>query len=362
MATDEGASGTETSGTAEAKRQTKWAGGFIRYDHRCKPTYIIRQMIHGHRFTVSTHTHSEAAAMMHLRRFEANPTDYTPQGRAAWREPIIITDRVILAFTTWSGLPKPQGGAGNSAEWVHQQKKHCEWWQAKLGKTDLRGAKLDPILRALEGAASRNHRIAVIKKLYGWLRDRDLIEVSEDPTLGKLAAHKVQPKERAAFPVETFEIIRNNLTEPWRSMWIVSASTGCHMTELRRFADDGKIEAPEPGRTDGAIAVIYIPRHKNRLPWRVPISQPSVREAAQRVLEHGSFDLRRYAKATRAACVAAKIEPVTAGRILRHTFIRHAITKGATIEQAGEFVGHLDPRTTRIYGQNAPRLVPTPAV
>ena len=53
---------------------------------------------------------------------------------------------------------------------------------------------------------------------------------------------------------------------------------------------------------------------------------------------------------------------MTPGRKLRHTFIRHAITKGATVQQVGEFVGHLDQRTTRIYGQNAPHIVPLPPV
>jgi hypothetical protein len=164
-------------------------------------------------------------------------------------------------------------------------------------------------LRALEGASSRNHKIATIKKLYGYLRGRDLLDVSEDPTYGRLSGHKVPPKEREAFPVETFEKVKNGLTEPWRSMWIVSSVTGCHMTELYRFAENGKIEPPEPGRADGAIAILYIPRHKNRLPWRVPLADDAVVAAAHRVLEHGNFDRRRYAKAVRAACLAAGSSP-----------------------------------------------------
>ncbi len=44
---------------------------------------------------------------------------------------------------------------------------------------------------------------------------------------------------------------------------------------------------------------------------------------------------------------------------MRHTALTYAVSRGATIQAAGEYAGHSDVKTTRIYSQGAPPRVPT---
>ncbi len=44
---------------------------------------------------------------------------------------------------------------------------------------------------------------------------------------------------------------------------------------------------------------------------------------------------------------------------MRHTAVTFATSKGSSVQAAGEYVGHNDVKTTRIYTQIAPPRVPT---
>ena len=343
---------------AGEEQQERWDGGFVRYDRRGRPTFIIRQMIDGHRYVMSTRCHDKAAAMVHYRRFQENPEAYRPEG-AKRKAPVYLDDDLHAAFIEWSAKPEKDGGAGNVKAWVHQQDVFLEWWKERLRGVDLRRASLrEHILPALAGVASRSHRIHVLKRFFSWLVSVEhKIEPAEDCTYRTLSAPKSAPKEVQPFPVEHFALVRVGLHEPWRSVFVVQGGTGMHATEVVRFAVGGRIEKPNKGRTDGAAAVLYIPRHKNGLPYRVAVSA-KVARAAQVVLDHGTFDPRWYAKQVAAACKNAGIHNITS-RLMRHTVISNAITKGETIQKTGEYAGHSDVKTTRIYGQLAPPKIPT---
>jgi integrase len=82
----------------------------------------------------------------------------------------------------------------------------------------------------------------------------------------------------------------------------------------------------------------------------------AVKEAATKVLAHGTFGITNYLKAVRAACKAVGVRAITS-RIIRHTVVSYGSRVSRTA--AGEFVGHTNLRTTNIYAHPAPPRVPT---
>lgn len=142
-------------------------------------------------------------------------------------------------------------------------------------------------------------------------------------------------------------------------MMLVSASTCLMVCASSTRTDFGlrRIEEPEEGRTDGSAAILYVPLHKSGLPYRVGVTE-AVKDAAEALLKHGAFSIERYLKAVRAASKSMGVSPITS-RKTRHTAMTYAVTRGASVQAAGEYCGHADPRTSRIYAQNAPPRVPT---
>jgi integrase len=341
-----------------------WDGGIIRHSRAGKPTYYIVKMKDGERFFLSTGAHSEGAATVQLRRFEADPGAYSRAGTTR-REPLYLTDRLILDFVKHSLEVKK-----NTQPWVHLQKVHLqEFWKPRLAGVDLRSPPdRDPspalavIRRALEGddVRSKGQRVAVLKRFCSWAIEQGHLGRYEDPTYRTLKSQQSRPKEQATFSVKDFHRVRDSLTNPARAALTVQVGTGMHATELYRFAKEGRIDPLTPGRTgdaDDADAILRIPLHKNGKPHHVVVTR-EVREAAEVLMKHGPFSKERYLRTLRAACRSAGV-PVITSRMVRHTVVTYARMKGATLRQAGEFCGHNDPNTTAIYAENAPAKVAT---
>lgn len=344
--------------------------GYVRRDPSGEPTFIIRKMVGAHRYTVSTKRHDEELARLELLAFEQDPAAYVPDRRPRYKEPVRLDlgDRdgsfLVREFLAWSRKPEAEGGAGNTAAWVHVQKYYLEWWAKVLGPTDLRRVSLErQILPALTGKPAQLPRIAVLKRLYSWLRKVvHRIETAEDPTYGQLSAPQGSPaqwKRSKVIPDGHVELARANLAEPWRSLLDVQAGTGAHVTELLRFAVEGSVEPAPPGRSDGAAGVLVFPEHKSGGAFRMAVTQETA-EAAERVLKHGTFSRKWYEQAIKRACAAAGIPPFTPAR-LRHTIATRAVNAGVDVAAVGAFLHHRSPKTTRRWYATlaAPKRIPT---
>jgi hypothetical protein len=55
-------------------------GGLIRKDAKGRDVYVIRRQINGKRYSISTRARSAKAAYEQLKRFEADPENYRPEG------------------------------------------------------------------------------------------------------------------------------------------------------------------------------------------------------------------------------------------------------------------------------------------
>jgi integrase len=337
-----------------------WDGGsgFIRKDAKDRDVYVIRKQIDGKRYKISTRAHSPKAAYEQLARFEADPENYRPRGKV--RGVAIYLDAALSAdFLKWS-----RDVQHNTPKWVSEQKYYLAWWGDRLVGCNLRGLSLhDRILPALEKVKTRAPRIAVLKRLYSWLRKvKHSISLADDPTFQTLSVPQAKPaqwKRSKAIPREHIEVALEHLTGPYRDGLEILAGTGWHVSELVRFARAGEIE-PLPKRERGeGRGVLMCPQTKEGSPLRVVVSA-RVLKAGERLLKRGQLNRENFDLAVKAACRAAKIPIFTPGR-LRHSIATHAINAGADMAAVASFLNHKSPRTTaRYYATHAtPAKIPT---
>ncbi len=400
-------SGSRQGEATMAKRiseqdRSEWEkeGGRIRVDSRGRGVYFIRRQVNGRRYEVSTRATTLKAALEHLKRFQADPEGYRPEGEVR-AEPIYLDNDLCKVFLAWSMAE------GNSTPWVNKQKVVLAWWMGKLRGVDLRRASLrDHILPPLEGTASRAHKIRVLKTFYAWMRKvTHAIATAEDPTWGQLSAPQSRPEQwtrSKVVPRDHVLLAIEGLTSPWREALTVQAGTGLHTTEIIRFtAEGGAIEALPRGATqDGVAGVLVVTQHKSGEPIRVRVSGP-VLEAAKRLREHvarmaderaanaeathaarakargekptkdytrpATFSREWYDRAVRAACAVVKHPdgstgiPVFTPGMLRHSVASWAINAGADPAVVSAYLGHKSPRTTRKFYATfaSPTKVPT---
>ena len=349
-----------------------WPGGRLWRRADGRSVYVIRKMIDGERFTVSTHATSLAAAMKQLERFQADPRGYNPAGDPR-AEPIYLNDALVSEYLTWSKkVGGKRGRGGNSPGWLRKKKHILADWTEKLAGIDLRRASLtDHILPPLNGATSRTHRVAVIKSLYSYLRqETHAIKATEDPTLGTLSVPQANPEQftrSKVVPREHVLLVIEHLTSPWRDALLLQAATGWHVSEVTRFATKGTIEpVPAHERQSAVAGIVVSPLHKSGAPIRTRVG-PEALEAAKRLRSHGVFSERDYYRAVKAACCAVMrpdggvgVPPFSPG-MMRHSVATWAVEDGADLASVSTFLGHKSAWTTkRFYATFAtPAKVPT---
>jgi len=347
-------------GEARSKSQDyveTWEGGFARTDAKGRKVYVIRRMINGKSYKVSTRAGNARAAMEQLKRFEADPEGYNPAG-APHEAPIYLDAPLAEEFLIWNRDVKK-----NSREWLEKQQRYLAWWADQLKGLDMRRVSLvDHIKPTLKGAGNGPHRIAVLKSVYSWLRkEKHLLTVNEDPTFQTLVVPQARPeqwKRVKVIPREHYLLAREHLAPHWRDGMDVQAGTGWHVTELLRFAKEGSVE-PYRGDAEGVSGVLVCPQTKSGEPLRTAVSA-EVLEAGKRLLERGTFGREKYGMAVISACKAAGIAPFTPGRF-RHSVATWAIEKGADPASVAAFLNHKSPSTTRrFYATHAvPAKIPT---
>ncbi|HEX8439026.1 tyrosine-type recombinase/integrase [Archangium sp.] len=346
----------EGTGKSQDYAET-WEGGFVRLDAKGRKVYVIRRMINGRNYKVSTRASTLRAAMEQLKRFETDPENYNPAG-LPHEQPIYPDAQLAEEFLLWSRDTKK-----NSREWLEKQQRYLAWWADQLKGLDLRKLSLvDHIKPALKTAGNVPHRIAVLKSLYSWLRkEKHLLSVNEDPTFQTLVVPQARPeqwKRDKVIPREHYLLAREHLAPYWRDGMDVQAGTGWHVTELVRFAKMGSVE-PYRGDAEGVAGVLVCPQTKSGEPLRTAVSA-EVLEAGKRLLDRGTFGREKYGIAVNAACKAAGIPSFTPGRF-RHSVATWAIEKGAAPASVAAFLNHKSPSTTRrFYATHAvPAKIPT---
>lgn len=331
-----------------------WEGGFIRADSKGRDVYVIRRMIDGRRYDVSTRCHTLRGAMEQLKRFEADPAGYRPSGESG-RAPIYLDATLVAEFLDWS-----LNVAKNTPTWVRAQRNYLAWWSDRIGGKNLRTLDLGTdILPKLAREKARQPKIAVLKRLYSWLRtDRHILDVTEDPTFGRLKVPQSQPEQWRrvkAISREDVQKVIAALDPPWHQALKVLAATGWHVVELIRFAKNGEIEDHPSG--DGKI--LTCPRAKSGEVHRTQVTAEIAHDAAF-LLERGVLNRENFDAAVLRAGKKANVKPFRPG-VMRHSVATWAVNAGADPASVAAFLGHKSPRTTaKFYATTAvPKRVPT---
>ena len=272
--------------------------------------------------------------------------------RPASTAPPLLLDQVMIdAFCRWSAADQH-----NSPRWVRYQRTYLEWWGQQLERVDLRAVSLaDHVLPALDEAkGARAHRIAVIKRLYSWLRStRFLITPAQDPTYGTLRVPQSTPaqwREQKTFDRAAFKRLLRYVGDYWRDPLTVLGGTGWHFSELERFARRGSV----------ARQVLTCPRSKGGEILRTRVS-PAVAAAARRLRARGTLDYKSFLRALTAASSAAGLEVKAKTGHLRPSVATHAVASGENLQAVADFLTHRTLVTTRrFYSTHAvPRKVRT---
>jgi len=344
---------------AAASRGEAWPGGYIRTGKSGRRTYVIHRMVGGTQYEVSTKRSTEGEAFVQLAIFDKNPAAYAATREADLKPdlmpegppPVYLDAQLIKKYLAYCASgPRPC-----TRNWWNMKRRFLEQWLVKLNGVDLRGADLQVILKVIDGATSRQHRIATIKHLYSWLRDAqgaNLLSAGEDPTLAKLKVPQSNPeqwKTPKVFSVKDYKNMRKALKGTWyRDAIDVLAGIGWHYSELRRFAESGEVDAlPRDERKGGTVAAL-ITRHKGGGPHATRVTKP-VLAAAKRLQKKGHLPEFYFGLVLKTKSTELGIEPaITPGRF-RHAVATWAKRRGDPIASISAFLGHKSPRTTQRF-------------
>ena len=369
------------AGRKPKHRNTVWEGGIVRHNRKGEPIFIIQRMIEGTAYKVSTRCHDIEPAREQLRRFEANPNAFKPAGVAEGTEPLPLDETLATAFLVWSREVGPtKNRKGNSRAWLRKQRAYLDWWSKQLAGTDLReltlkehvepalGPELKP---GQSGYSTRAKRIAVLKSLYSYLRSQPDARAqgfgilpSQDPIFGALKVPQSDPNSRKirdkAVPKKNILKALEKLEGHWKDALQVQAGTGWHVTEVQRFTagrptlksgkevsrEFGQVEEPRK-KNLGVTAVLVCPEAKGGSELRTAVGR-DVAEAAQRLLERGTFSVEKYGIAVKEACAQAGVPLFTPGR-MRHSVATFAHEEGADLASVASFLNHKSPATTKAF-------------
>lgn len=351
----------------KGERKGRWTGGHIRLAGKgraARKIFIIRRMIDGRRFEVSTKRSTETAALIELERFEKNPAGYEPlpdvdllpdEGPPPLRLDAALSKRYLKSCET-----------RDSVKYWRGKKRVIAWWLKKLDGKDLRHLDLaaDIVAHVPEGTPGRQPKIAVLKHFFSWMRDvqgANLLTAGEDPTLDRLRVPQSQPAQSRRAKTFTAKNLKRAIAELEKmgkghhaDALRVLGATGWHVTELDRLArgvaGTGVEELP-PGRnaTKGSVALLTV--HKvGAAPHRTEVRAEAA-AAARRLIERGGVP------ANLTGVLRDEVNPALGlgrdDRVMpgcaRHSVATAAVNAGESIQDVANFLGHKSPATTRRF-------------
>lgn len=322
----------------------EWKHGRVWRDAKGRQVFYIRKRRGAKLYDVSTKCATARAAMRELERWELDPEGYQPLGV---EDQITISEGLVTRYLAWCEAST----TSRDPRWRRAKERYLKWWAEKLGDRSLARLPLAVILEALNGpppATDRAKRIVALKHLYSWLRQTDQLKAADDPTLDALRVPAGRPAQDGAggskvIPEDDYRKVLALLDEPFADACIMMAGTGCHLSEVIRFASTGTVEPAPEGAPKDVGGIIGF-SHKGGHWHRVPVSK-KVAEAAARVRARSPLARESTYKAIRRACAAAKVPQWTPGRF-RATFATRAVEAGTAGAAVAQYLGHKSQVTT----------------
>ena len=220
------------------EKRTKWLGGPIVWGKR-GPSYVIERWVKGRHWHVSTKCRTEKAALAALELFELAPTEYR-KARAEKTTGLEVTPELIAEYLEWMTEQE------RNERYIGEHERFLGEIMLALEGRDLSRmgfAALRDLIWAL-GTACRWNRVKAIKAFASWLRrHKGVLQRKDDPTLDIILPAQTPEKSRRRKAMDASLVDRAIplITEPAIADFaIVLRETGCHISELMRFADGGE--------------------------------------------------------------------------------------------------------------------------
>ena len=348
------------------ERPTHWLGGTIRWGKR-GPSFLIERWINGKHWHVSTKCRTERAALKELERFEQSPADYL-RGRNQKSTGLVLTPTLIDEYLDW--MTEQQ----LSRPYIKEHERHLGEIMVAMGGRDLRRIGFVALRELIDGLGpvAKWNRTKCIKAFASWLRrHKGALPRNEDPTLDLLNPVQTPEKSRRRKAMEpgVVEKAIALMTNPAiKDIAIVLQATGCHISELLRFANgDGGLFEPADWQDKSVVGNLLV-RHKTDMRRKQPASHvvaimdPKVLEALKRIAARGKAPSRGAIQLSDKA-VSLKLGVKFSMGWNRHS-VATWLAKGGTAER--EIANLLGQKTTdmarRVYidlGMSA-RPVPIP--
>lgn len=347
---------------AKANKAGKWAGGRIQEGVR-GTTYWIEKSVGGQRYSIRLKgIASEPQAVKELLLFQGDPVSYLPPetreelkrldvaeaeavAKAAKADILKIDAFLIEKFTTALLDGYDPRGARTEAHIGKVHRCLSAWSTCPAIKDrDFRQVTLGELLRQLDEWHDKKARIAALKALTKWMRSRDLLKRSDDPTLDLacIQARKPTPAEREAkvYPVELLELTYGHIgNQDVRDLFWLRVHCGLHESEVKRIAKGECVIRKLDGQ--GKIAAVVEVQHKSREPHRQAVDAPTLARI-ERIMKLKTWPTEKTLRANRErAAAGARIELIAKlGASPGKTGIEEAVKKVPEV-----YVGNL--RATR---------------
>ena len=233
----------------------------------------------------------------------------------------------------------------------------------ELAGTDLKRAKLDDVLTALEAmrttdggteasAATLNTYIAAVKSFLGFAHQVGFTRFNAAPLIKlKRAPRKVAEKLLTAVEVEL--LIRGARPGRDRLMIQVAYNGALRVSELVGLTwsqviprETGEAQLALIGKGDKARHVL-LPAELARLLFSIRGGSP----ANTRIFP---ITARRFNYIVKSTAKRVGVSPEASAHWLRHAHASHAIDNGAPLSLVSQTLGHADLKTTSVYAHAKP--------
>lgn len=356
----------------------KWDGGRFYLDGK-RAVYVLEKMHRGQRYVIALDARNEEEADEQLRAFKADPVAFKAK---LWAAPSHGAGLYITAETIQEVL-EHQKREGQAKDHRYATGLYLAKWAKVFAGREVSTITVPECETQLVAwKTARKLRITALKTFctYYAAPARGKLDPTKNPAAQLKIKKQKAAKHTSARHYEIYEIERAYAasdSQVQRDILRMEMVTGCHTTEIERFAAGaGSLREVDPETGCGEIAGVIWFHHKNGELHPNAVDSQTFK-AAQRIRERGripnkfkrnEFCHRVAKKLSRE--LGKEIKPVLYGA-LRHSFITASRSKGGRIvkplnfgvslEDIMDAVGHRSTRTTSIYdGTEIPQMIVVP--
>jgi integrase len=210
--------------------------------------------------------------MKELEKFEQSPIDYRA-ARSAKSTGLVLTPVLIDEYLDWMKAEEL------SRPYIKEHERHLGEIMVAMGGRDLRRIGFVALRGVIDslGTVAHWNRVKAIKAFASWLRrHKGALPRNEDPTLDLLNPVQTPEKNRRSKAME-MHIVEKAIplmaNPAIADIAIVLASTGCHISEILRFANDegGGLFEPADWQDPSVLGNLLV-RHKSDMRRKRPAS------------------------------------------------------------------------------------------